>query len=536
MKAAVTWRAAAASDPGLQRQVNEDRVFIDEDLGIFLVADGLGGHAAGDRAADLAVHEIAARLKPRDSREIERDIRLAITAANNRIYQTAQANPDWQGMACVLTLAIVQDDRVVVGHVGDSRLYFFRDHVLQKITCDHSPVGELEDRGDLTEQQAMRHPRRNEIFRDVGSVLREPDEDHFIETHMFPFPHDAALLLCSDGLSDVVPAATITAILDNFDGDARRTAQQLIEAANQAGGKDNISVVFVAGSEFAGHPVNPPAPLRARHEITRMRETRRVWPGWLKSILWLFFGILIGASLALAAAWWLRLAPAPKNPPPPASPRRISVDASDSLGIVKALSAAAPGDTIEIPKGDYLGPVILKERVDIESMEPGEAVVRSDPNSASYPGVAIVASSVHNGMVRGLAITGDDTHPLRIGMLIQNSSIEADELDISGAIETAVLISGDSHPLLMANFFHGNSGPGVLIRDQSRPRLTGNTITGNGTSPDASRPGLDISPGAEPILLNNTISDNNDADGKQGHGFKTRMKPKSAELTEPRRQ
>jgi hypothetical protein len=267
-----------------------------------------------------------------------------------------------------------------------------------------------------------------------------------------------------------------------------------------------------------------------------MRETRRVWPGWLKSVLWLLCGILIGALLALAMGWWLRLAPAPKGPPPPASPRRIFVEASDSLGIIKALSAAAPGDTVEVPKGEYLGPVVLKERVSIESMEPGDAIMRSDPNSASYPGVAIVANGIRSAIVRGFAVTGDDTHPLRIGMLIQNSSIEADELDISGAIETAVLISGDSHPLLMANFIHGNPGPAALIRDQSRPRLTGNTITGNGSSPDAARPGLDISPGAEPVLVNNSLDIDYAPDSKQGHGFKSRVKAKAGEPAEPHRQ
>lgn len=522
MKATVTWRAAAASDAGLQRPVNEDRVFIDEELGIFLVADGLGGHAAGEHAAGIAVAAIAAQLNPRESRDIERDLRIAITAANNRIYQTAQVNPDWQGMACVLTLAVVREDQVTFGHVGDSRLYLFKDRALRKITSDHSPVGELEDRGELTEQQAMRHPRRNEIFRDVGSALRGPDDSHFIDTQTFAFPHDAALLLCSDGLSDVVTSAAIALILDAFDGDPRRTAQQLIEAANQAGGKDNISVIFVAGAEFAGHPAAPATPVRSRHEITRMRDTRRSWPVWLKGLLWLMLGIVIGASIALALAWWERAAFIPKSPAAPVpAPKHISVDATDSLGIVKALSAAGPGDTIDVPKGQFLGPVVLKEHVNVEGIQPGEAVVRSDPNSTSYPGVAIVAAGIHSALLRGLSVSGDDAHPLRVGLLIQNSSIEADELNISGAIETGVLISGDSHPLLLANFIHGNSGSGALINDQSSPRLSGNTITGNGTSPDASKPGIEISPTAQPVLANNTVADNG-SDLKQGHGFKSR--------------
>jgi parallel beta-helix repeat protein len=265
-----------------------------------------------------------------------------------------------------------------------------------------------------------------------------------------------------------------------------------------------------------------------------MRDTRRSWPGWLKGLLFLLLGAILGASAALALAWWERAAFIPKTPAPPA-PKHISVDATDSLGIIKALSAAAPGDTIDVPKGQFLGPVVLREHVNIEAIEPGEAVVRSDPNSPTYPGIAIVAAGIHSGLIRGLSVSGDDAHPLRIGMLIQNSSMEADELDISGAIETGMLITGDSHPLLLANFLHGNSGTGALINDQSSPRLSGNTITGNGTSPDASKPGLQIGPTAQPVLVNNTISENG-SDVKQGHGFKPRAKAKPAEALEPRRQ
>ncbi|MBV8071259.1 MAG: protein phosphatase 2C domain-containing protein [Acidobacteriaceae bacterium] len=533
MKTVVTWRTAAASDAGLHRQVNEDRVFIEEELGIFLVADGLGGHAAGEHAADIAVREIAAQLKPRPDIDLERNIRLAITAANNRIYNAAQANPDWKGMACVLTLAVIYEDQVTVGHVGDSRLYLFKDHLLRKLTLDHSPVGELEDSGQLTEEQAMRHPRRNEVFRDVGSTLRQPDDAAFIDIYAFTFPHDAALLLCSDGLSDVLTSAAIARILDQFDGDARRTTQLLIEAANHAGGKDNISAILIAGPEFAGRLPQSAAPARARHEITRIRDTRRGWPAWLKGLFWLALGFILGASAALAVAWWQRALFVPKSSPPhAAAPRHITVDATDSLGIIKALAIAAAGDTIEVPKGQYLGPLRIKEDVNLEGVAPGEAVVRSDPNSTSYPGVAIIADGIQRGRVRGLAVSGDDTHPLRVGMFIQNSSVEADELDISGAIEAGILIAGDSRPRLLANFLHNNSGPGALITDQSRPSLSGNTVTGNGTSPDASRPGIEISPTAQPVLTNNTVSDNG-SDLKHGQGFKPRGKSRAPNTAEP---
>ena len=111
----------------------------------------------------------------------------------------------------MLTVAVLEDGSAVVGHVGDSRLYQIRRGEIRKITHDHSPVGEREDNRELTEAEAMRHPRRNEVFRDVGSEEHAPDDADFIEIQRIPFEPDCALLLCSDGLSDQVPSAEIRA-------------------------------------------------------------------------------------------------------------------------------------------------------------------------------------------------------------------------------------------------------------------------------------------------------------------------------------
>ena len=252
MKTAARWHAGAASDPGLQRTINEDRVWFDEARGIFLVVDGLGGHAAGETAAATAVEIIRQHLDPYAEANLEAHIRTVVCAANNEIFRLSEEHAELRGMACVLTLAVMRDDQVVIGHVGDSRLYLLWNGQLRKITSDHSPVGEQEDQGLLTESEAMHHPRRNEVFRDVGSIPRLSDDPQFIETRSFLFRDDAALLLCSDGLTDLVTAAEITSILESYDGDAECSAQLLVEAANAAGGKDNISVVFVAGSDFTG--------------------------------------------------------------------------------------------------------------------------------------------------------------------------------------------------------------------------------------------------------------------------------------------
>lgn len=284
-----------ASDTGRQRTNNEDRVYADEARGIFVVVDGVGGNAAGEKAAEIAAEIIPKQLES-ISGSVEERVRGAITAANNEIYEVAQKNEDWRGMACVLTLALAEDDRITVGHVGDSRLYLVWNGTVKKLTSDHSPVGEREDQGELTELEAMVHPRRNEVFRDVGSRPHSPDDDEFIQTKCFPFHPEAAILLCSDGLSDALTSSEISAIVEQYDGEPLKVAQMLVDAANEAGGRDNVSVVFVAGSEFVGSASRTMSEARSRHRITRMRGRGRGWRAWLGRVAWLVAGMILGAA------------------------------------------------------------------------------------------------------------------------------------------------------------------------------------------------------------------------------------------------
>jgi serine/threonine protein phosphatase PrpC len=200
-------------------------------------------------------------------------------------------------MACVLTLAIAREDHVTVGHVGDSRLYLAWNGELRKLTSDHSPVGEQEDNRELTEEEAMNHPRRNEVYRDVGSQVHEADDPEFVETKSFLFRPDAALLLCSDGLSDVLTSAQISSIVERYEGDPDAVARQLIEAANRAGGKDNISVVFVPGAEFVGREAAALTAARQRHAVTRIREQSGRWQPILRNLSLLLIGMVLGIAL-----------------------------------------------------------------------------------------------------------------------------------------------------------------------------------------------------------------------------------------------
>lgn len=227
-------KSAGESDPGLERANNEDRVHDDPERGIFIVIDGVGGHAAGEKAADIALSKLRTRLERLTGSVAER-IHEAITIANNEIYRLAQAQEQWRGMACVLTVAVVEDGQVTIGHVGDTRLYKVHAGQIRKITHDHSPVGEREDKNELSELEAMRHPRRNEVYRDVGTELHDPSDQDFIELIEIPFEPDCALVMCSDGLSDLVTSAQILRIVEEHAENPREVANHLIEAANSAG-------------------------------------------------------------------------------------------------------------------------------------------------------------------------------------------------------------------------------------------------------------------------------------------------------------
>jgi serine/threonine protein phosphatase PrpC len=293
----VTAVAGAATDTGLLREHNEDRYWMDAARGLFLVVDGVGGQAAGELAAQMAVETIREFMAWTEAKAEDR-VKLAIASANNRIFRHAQRDPQNRGMACVLTLALVEDGCITIGHVGDSRLYLIWDGAIRKLTSDHSPVGEDEDAGALSEEEAMLHPRRNEVFRDVGSRLREAEDGDFIEIRHCPFREDAALLLCSDGLTDQLTAAQIRAITDRYHGDPASVAGELVEAANEAGGRDNITALFVAGPNFRGRE----GVTRPRFATTRPLRRRGLFTGWLA---FLIYGLLLGMLLWMGM--WMRM-------------------------------------------------------------------------------------------------------------------------------------------------------------------------------------------------------------------------------------
>src|SRR6478736_446933 len=168
-------QAAYRTDPGRVRTNNEDVPLVDTERGVYGVIDGVGGQAAGEFAAAIAYDVILQRLGRPLGTPAER-VREAIALANNEIFRRAGTSGELAGMTCVVTLAVVNDGRLTIGHVGDSRLYKLGPEGMQKLTHDHSPVGEREDAQEIAEIDAMRHPRRHEVFRDGGGTpeLRKP--------------------------------------------------------------------------------------------------------------------------------------------------------------------------------------------------------------------------------------------------------------------------------------------------------------------------------------------------------------------------
>ncbi len=493
-------RCAGGTHAGLVRSNNEDRFYCDPTRGILLVVDGIGGHAAGEKAAEVAVNLVRSRLERETGTASER-IGEAITVANNEIFRLARSNPDWHGMACVLTVAVVEDGSVVIGHVGDSRLYKIRGGRIQKVTHDHSPVGEREDRQDISEADAMRHPRRNEVYRDVGTEEHTPEDPEFIELIRIPFEDDCALLLCSDGLSDQVTSNEILPAVARNAGNPETAIDELIEAANRAGGKDNVSVLIAEGPLFAGSASEPMATEKAAGNVFTRRAAMLV------------YGLVGGALLFAGLQARLGLLNRPTAAVPVSHPRVLVVgtgEGSQYAAINDALSLARPGDTIEVLGGEYREQLRLRDGVNIASRVPHAAILRAAA-AATGTEAAIVAEQVNHVRITGLRVLADEKLPLAIGVLLADSDVDLEDCEIGGA-GTGIEIRGKANPILRANSIHDSLGSGISISGASAPWLSHNDIVRNGRNPREPRPGMFVSGAARPVLIGNTFVDN----GAQG--------------------
>jgi PPM family protein phosphatase len=360
--------AAGHTDAGRYREVNEDRYHVDTQRGVFIVVDGVGGQAAGGKAADTAIAALRTRLE-RETGTIADRIREAITAANNEICRLASMRGEWAGMACVLTVAVVDDDRAVIGHVGDTRLYKIRNGNITKVTRDHSPVGEREDDGDISEADAMRHPRRHEVYRDVGSEPHDAFDDDFIDLIETPFEPDAALLICSDGLTDLVHSSTIHDVAVRLAGAPEAVARSLVSVANEAGGRDNVTVVYIEGERFARERTRPlvdrsldsvpPAATVTRTEssassaVSAPRRSRV----WVQTATLVMLVALLAAIVARTSIAWPSIDLGSVVDAALGS-KTIGVRPSES--IAAAVTRASAGSTVIVEPGEYRERIRLK--------------------------------------------------------------------------------------------------------------------------------------------------------------------------------
>lgn len=245
-----TYRLAGRTDPGRVRDNNEDAYVaspVDGTSWLLLAAiDGVGGYEGGEVAAAITARTLVDYV---DGHQTDRPLELmkrALVEANNAICAEKDRKPALSEMACVASAALVDLDSKMayVVHVGDTRIYVYGPDGLRKITHDHSLVGYLEDNGEITEFQAMHHPNRNVIDRCLGQEPREAGQDGFVESGIYPIPPEGKLLLCSDGLTDLVDARRITEILASGAATSQKV-DDLVDAANEEGGKDNVTVVLL---------------------------------------------------------------------------------------------------------------------------------------------------------------------------------------------------------------------------------------------------------------------------------------------------
>lgn len=240
------------SDVGLSRDHNEDSISWDVELGLIMLADGMGGHNAGEIASELAVTAIRDALLDVLTPEMiesklikcEEAVREAVIYANEEIHEQANRRVECAGMGTTVVLTLFHEDKVTYAHVGDSRIYRLRSGEFSQLTADHSLVQEMIDNGYLSQEEAMVSSSRNLITRALGIA---PDVEVDVTTEQMDI--DDVYLLCSDGLSDLLTEQDMSTILVSQRDQLGEAAQQLVDLANDRGGTDNISVILVAMHE-----------------------------------------------------------------------------------------------------------------------------------------------------------------------------------------------------------------------------------------------------------------------------------------------
>ncbi len=243
----MTFDAFGLSDVGRRRDSNEDEFLVAPEVGLYAVADGMGGHAAGEVASRLAIETVEASIRgahedgPHVSARAATDaLRAAVAAANRRICDSMEGHEERRGMGTTLAALLLRGDGAVIGHVGDSRVYLLRDGELHRMTHDHSWVMEQVRMGLLSDDAAQHHPMRNIVTRALGGRA-----DVAVDIVLEPVRPGDLFVVCSDGLNSMLEDEAIREIAERHRDDPEACCRALIDAANRRGGEDNVTVVVV---------------------------------------------------------------------------------------------------------------------------------------------------------------------------------------------------------------------------------------------------------------------------------------------------
>jgi protein phosphatase len=238
------------TDVGRRRESNQDQLLVDDARGVYAVADGMGGHAAGEVASHIAIEALADAMVNNDAdpgsmsaEQAAKRLETAFLEGNRRICESVTTRGEWRGMGTTIVAMVALADKAVIGHVGDSRAYLLREERLQRLTNDHSWVNEQVRLGLLTDEEADRHPMRNIITRALGNR-----EDLEVDVTLEPVVPGDVFLLCSDGLNTMLSDEEIRQVLCDNQGDPETTCRILVDKANARGGEDNITVVILSAS------------------------------------------------------------------------------------------------------------------------------------------------------------------------------------------------------------------------------------------------------------------------------------------------
>jgi len=370
-----------ATDMGRQRQNNEDAFIAQQTLGgkyiIACVIDGVGGYSGGEVAAAIT-HDVIIDSLNHLNGEVVPALTAALAAANKKIWEDRQSIAARGKMACVVTLVLadISSNQFFYAHVGDTRLYLLRDNSLVKISHDHSFVGFLEDSGRLSETEAIRHPKRNEIDKALGfkSDLNEPD---YLETGQSPFLPGDMLLLCSDGLTDMIDKATITRILTRQDS-LESVGQELIKEANHGGGRDNITVVLVKNDKskqphiatkpvesakiVAPEPVIKKSSKELKSSIIVDHKPAKTYKGIAVLLL------IIAIGLAAVCAWQYTNSPhSTVQDIPPVKDTVAKVKGPDPQAVkLQNIISQSKGRMLVLTDSMFKGPIIISQSIVID--------------------------------------------------------------------------------------------------------------------------------------------------------------------------